>query len=1853
MFSSAPRWFDWLSLLVITLNTIALAAQDPLQPASSSRNHFLEQSEIGFQIYYSLELVLKVLAMGLILHKHSYLRDAWNCFDAFIVTVGWVTFFFVNGGSGTSALRAFRVLRAIRTIRGLKGIRIIVNSLLSSIPFLGDVVALWAFMFVLFGIAGVQLWKGDMRNRCYIAGTTVLAAPFDRICTENPPHGRLCPAGQECLDSGKSPNDDVTHFDNIGNAMLTLFQVLTLEGWVDVMYYLQDAATFWVFLYFIALVIFGSFFVVNLAVAVLYAKFSQVTKESERIRAARIEAEKAKKEMDKRISALSQVLTLPGGSSPDSKDGNGEGGMKLKANSKTVAEGATVYNNKKRRNTTFHDHILAASMAFDKEHPQAGTSKSVTSASEVHEPTGCWGRLRANLRTMVETMHFQKFIVGLILLNTLVMCTEHHDMVQTWRDINFWANLGFTILFGLEFLLKLTALGFRDYFTDRFNIFDSLVVLFSVIEYALFGGGWVTIFRALRLLRVFKLARTWDSLRNLLEIVLESMGLLSNCALLMLLFLVIYAVIGMQLFGGQFNFPDNPPDEPVVPRSNFDTFFWSLVVVFQIMTGENWNEVMYDGMKATHGGSCVYFVSLVLIGSYIILNLFQVILLQKFSASSELASAREQESREERLEETMHDNPEHLSKRRALHARRREVHRGVNLQTQQAFSYAPAQPDGNKVVMQMDGSYESYYASYSDYDGTGDGTGSGSYYSEQHDGGAELELQDIPRHPSPSTASTTTSNGIQRRVRSAQHRSLSRSRQGEDILFDSPGRQRRRTHQDGHHASSGSTANIHQGVASQARVAASLTTRSLVDTSTGSSPSLLSSSSSACDDGGRRLQGTRGDRKGKAPMRARFDDDDDGGHSMSETYSSEIELKTIRDRRARFANSSSAIEDEVNYDNEMSSHPDDDRIKGIKTKELERYGFMKEADGSYTVGTHNTPSYQASSSDLRPLASVSAAELAALDDSEVWPPILHGKLFWIMGPNNPLRVFLSRIILHRYFETFIIFMILLSAVMLAIEYPGLDDDSTLGQVVRISDYVFVALFSFEAVSKILVLGLAFHRGAYFRSPWNVLDFCVVLVSIANLFMSDLRWLRAMRALRPLRLISRSSGMRVVVYSLTKSFPSIMNVLLVCILFWVVFGVLGIQFYAGKFHYCSDTDPVITTRAQCNGTYTVTNYVAGLPVNSTEPRRWINHRRNFDHIGKAMLTLFEVATLEEWPQIMHLGVDAVGVDMVPQRDHNPFHALYFIVFIIVAAFFVVNLFVGVVIDNFNAMKSKQNGSALLTRRQADWVEVQKVMVRYRPNIIPDPPTNWAPALRTRFFYLVRDKRFEYSIVGLICLNIAMMATAHHEEPEVLTDTLDIANLVFTAVFTVEAILKLAGLGLRQYFQDRWNCFDFLVVLISIVGIFYSVGVGATLFRGLRVVRIFKILRAAKGINNLLFTLFYSLPTLSNVGSLLLLIFFIYAVAGVALFGRVKHGEYITSQANFSNFGMAMLILFRMVTGESWNGIMHDCTVRPPECDLSKDECGTVFAWAYFLSFMILVFFVFMNMVIAVILESFGNLTSEGDEFPLNEKHFRHFSKLWTIHDPKSTYYIDSDKIQIFVNQLEPPLGVGPSAPRIQVIRSVMALDVPVIRGKVFYRDLLIALAHRRMGVALPPVPVVKTLYTQWPRHKKLYRGDAENGQHYPVSVHQAVLTVQRHWRQFASKKRQERHQAAVQRLQRSSARDEPPPLHPMPSMGNNPPPRAGASDEDSYDGGYDESYASADFWNPATWFMSSPRKTGRRHDHHPATARPFDPDEALDQGSGSGSGSGGSGRSYLSDYDSEYASDSGDHKLQRRFSSNRL
>lgn len=632
----------------------------------------------------------------------------------------------------------------------------------------------------------------------------------------------------------------------------------------------------------------------------------------------------------------------------------------------------------------------------------------------------------------------------------------------------------------------------------------------------------------------------------------------------------------------------------------------------------------------------------------------------------------------------------------------------------------------------------------------------------------------------------------------------------------------------------------------------------------------------------------------------------------------------------------------------------------------------------------------------------------------------------------------------KMFEDTVMVLILLSSILLAIDNPLDDPKSQKVKIISYIDIVFTCMFTIEASVKIIAKGFVYNKMGpiqpYIKSYWNMLDFVVVVAAlldlayiIANVDMSQLKALkalRAFRALRPLRMISRNEGMRLVVNALLASLPSMTNVLLVCSLFILIFSIMGVNFFKGSFYFC-DTDysklPVVELDVS-----NVTTMQDCLDKGGA----WVNQNSNFDNCIDAMSTLFQMTTTEGWVDVMYSGIDSVGIGYQPKKNHNTWFVIYFVAFMIVGSQFIINLFVGVVIDNFNTIKEREElGNMFVTDHQRSYIEIQKVgMEKQLKRKIKEPD-----GCRRYFYHMVNHVYFEYFITVFIVLNTIVMALKHYQMHPFIEDFSEQINYVFTFIFNFEMVVKLIGLG-KMYFHIYWNVFDMLIVISSDVGIVMELlelgqnfSGTMTIFRAFRIMRMFKLIRSSPQMRILLDTVLNILPQITNVMSLILLLFFIYSALGINLFSAIMLQEELNRKNNFQTFSNAMVILMKFSTGEDWNRLMYElantagyqgvkCRDQQTYKELKEEKlaCGTPVSYVYFFSFTIIVTMLIMNLSVAAVIEGLNAAKNENMGV-VEGSEIERLIDLWQDYDNDATGYITMQDLVFLLYELPPPLG----------------------------------------------------------------------------------------------------------------------------------------------------------------------------------------------------------------------------------------
>ncbi|XP_069417597.1 sodium channel protein type 5 subunit alpha isoform X4 [Ovis canadensis] len=1682
--------FSMLIMCTILTNCVFMAQHDPPP--------WTKYVEYTFTAIYTFESLVKILARGFCLHAFTFLRDPWNWLDFSVIIMAYTTEFVDLGN--VSALRTFRVLRALKTISVISGLKTIVGALIQSVKKLADVMVLTVFCLSVFALIGLQLFMGNLRHKC-VRNFTVLNGTnstngsveadgliwgsldlylndpenyllkngtSDVLLCGNSSDAGTCPEGYRCLKAGENPDHGYTSFDSFAWAFLALFRLMTQDCW-ERLYQQTLRSAGKIYMIFFMLVIFlGSFYLVNLILAVVamaYEEQNQATiaETEEKEKRFQEAMELLKKEQEAlairgvdtmsrsslEMSPLAPVTTherrskrrkrMSSGTEEcgddkfpksDSEDGpravnrfsitHGLSRTSMKPRSShgsiftfrrrdlgsetdfaddenstagdseshrtsllvpwplrrpstqgqpspgTSTPGLAV--NGKRNSTVDCNGVVSLLGAGDPEaaspgshllhpmklerppdtttpseepgRPQTLTPQApcvdgfeepgerqralsavsvLTSALEELEESQrrcppCWVRLAQryliwecsplwmSIKQTVKFMVMDPFadltITMCIVLNTLFMALEHYNMTAEFEEMLQVGNLVFTGIFTAEMTFKIIALDPYYYFQQGWNIFDSIIVILSLMELGLSRMGNLSVLRSFRLLRVFKLAKSWPTLNTLIKIIGNSVGALGNLTLVLAIIVFIFAVVGMQLFGKNYSeLRHRISDSGLLPRWHMMDFFHAFLIIFRILCGE-WIETMWDCMEVSGQSLCLLvFLLVMVIGNLVVLNLFLALLLSSFSADNLTA-------------------PDEDGEMNNLQLALARIQRGLRFIKRTTWDFCCG-------LLQRPPQKPAAFASQGQLPGC-------------------IATSSPPPPPESEKAP--------------------------------PARKETRF-----------------------------------------------------EEGQRPGQGAPGDAEPVCVPIAVAESDMDDPEEDEENSLSTEEGSSKQLPEDSYSEGSTA--DMTNTADLLEQIPDLGED-------------VKDPEDCFTEGC------------------VRRCPCCTVDTTQA-----PGKVWW------RLRKTCYRIVEHSWFETFVIFMILLSSGALAFEDIYLEERKTIKVLLEYADKMFTYVFVLEMLLKWVAYGFK----KYFTNAWCWLDFLIVDVSLISLVanalgfaeMGPIKSLRTLRALRPLRALSRFEGMRVVVNALVGAIPSIMNVLLVCLIFWLIFSIMGVNLFAGKFGRC-----INQTEGDLPLNYTIVNNKSDCEsFNVTGELYWTKVKVNFDNVGAGYLALLQVATFKGWMDIMYAAVDSRGYEEQPQWECNLYMYIYFVIFIIFGSFFTLNLFIGVIIDNFNQQKKKLGGQDIfMTEEQKKYYNAMKKLGSKKPQKpIPRPLNKYQGFI----FDVVTKQAFDVSIMFLICLNmVTMMVETDDQSPEKVNILAKI-NLLFVGIFTAECIFKMVALR-HYYFTNSWNIFDFVVVILSIVGtvlsdIIQKYFFSPTLFRVIRLARIGRILRlirGAKGIRTLLFALMMSLPALFNIGLLLFLVMFIYSIFGMANFAYVKWEAGIDDMFNFQTFANSMLCLFQITTSAGWDGLLSPIlNTGPPYCDPnlpnsngSRGNCGSpAVGILFFTTYIIISFLIVVNMYIAIILENFSVATEESTE-PLSEDDFDMFYEIWEKFDPEATQFIEYSALSDFADALSEPLRI-PKPNQISLIN----MDLPMVSGdRIHCMDILFAFTKRVLG-----------------------------------------------------------------------------------------------------------------------------------------------------------------------------------------------
>ncbi|CAD8075871.1 unnamed protein product [Paramecium primaurelia] len=574
---------------------------------------------------------------------------------------------------------------------------------------------------------------------------------------------------------------------------------------------------------------------------------------------------------------------------------------------------------------------------------------------------------------------------------------------------------------------------------------------------------------------------------------------------------------------------------------------------------------------------------------------------------------------------------------------------------------------------------------------------------------------------------------------------------------------------------------------------------------------------------------------------------------------------------------------------------------------------------------------------------------------------------YVFDKSNILRIIITKVVIKIYYQYFIDFVIYSSIIIFIIKtYNDFETNSSdmPDKLQFIANIIILTDFILNVIAK----GLFLDPGSFLTNTWQIID---VIYIIANLIQYQfnneiIKILLFMGYFRPMKLMYRITWLSQLRAALGQALLDILNVFITLVSVWLIFGVYGIILYEKQFGYCEDKMSFYVSYNDC------------IQSNKT----WVNYKHNFDNITVAIPTLFTVSTFDGWGEILQVAENSQTSDTGPIPFNSYLYTyLYLIIFCFIGSMFFLSLFTGIL---FNSLKENQ-----FKMENSQYTQVQREFMKITNILMSDFPLYSAPPkskVRKISSKVVNNIHIQYFIYGCLILDLIILLLFNSEMSDNYFDIANYMHNSLTILYLIWIILLFLALGVNRYFDNYWRRFYLLLVLIGLVDLIANSITNWThlyfkshpgdqyyqllrLFFSLRSLRIILIFQGLINIQRLLRVMVFAMPYLVKIFTILIITMVIFALFGCQLYGRIDSGQVMDDIINFTNFGNAMLALFKCASGDDWRTIMTDTMQHNPLCQEDDKYCGSAANQLFFILFMLLSNYVLLNLFVLGLIEQF--------------------------------------------------------------------------------------------------------------------------------------------------------------------------------------------------------------------------------------------------------------------------------------------
>jgi len=1635
-------------------------------------------SKYVFTVLFIIEFILKVIAYGFVLEPYSYLRDAWNWLD-FIVVISSLINLFPQINANLFALTTFRLLRPLKTMSILPHMRTFITVLINSLIDVGIVFLLLLFFIIIFAIFGLSLWNENFEYRCRTSKEPING----KLEIDSKYFYNLCGGEIKCDNclsvmnfyrekhfflseiyeyenelNYEQFNYGLTTFNNIGLSILTVFQVLTGEGWNNIMFLLMDGYNYYAsIIYFVLCIVINYYFMINLIVAVLIYNFRKARKND-----VILYYDDLNGNVGKTIKKYSIMMNI-------NLDNYNERKMKkmyqLKYSpielSKNFIQNFHNFNEYDENNNN-NDIIENKNNLLENYN-----SIKISFWKQLWRKIHCFSKIKEHSQyhkkhkfafycyILCKQPIFQIFIYICIILNGVIVALDRINISNTERELYEKINIILVSIFCLEMFITIVGYG-KDYFYDWIYIFDGVIVFVSLIEVLLnqfdaFGEhknnstSITSTFQLLRIFRIFKLLRSWESFQIIMESIWETMIRIIDFLILFIIFIFMYTLLGFQFFNNSLRFVDGKfHANSESTFYNFDNFPNSLVCVFMVIIGDHWYEIFYDCYRSDKNNPAlviIYFVTLIVFGNITLLNIFLAYLIENFQSS-------------------LH----HLEKNRNVHYFILGlIYKSSEISASKIINYQEIiNKKGDKLlekIIKKPTNQKRYSSVYNYY--------LMKLYSKNLEFEGELELIAKNRidfilfeiGDSEYYKKTILETSLDMEKSYIVKKTFTLHK----IIDDDPKKEEKARNDaikyiDTH--DSYYEFKINYEMENDAKTNEKVNemmyyfVKYYIMKNSQTEPSknlenIINSETNMCINN-----------SDSESLTIINESSFYSNNEKKDNESDEIktDYKPFQMRKSFVPKKSKLYYDEFEkFDDRENEIQLSKTLKRPSISKIEKNILIEKKHNN--VNIHKKYTYQLPkptnliSQRTKFIIKSEALETISDSESEKNNIIMDNSLF-IFSPNNKLRLLCITILNHWLFNYILITLILGNLVIICLNHPWLDPSSKRKQIINSFNYIFNIIFIIEAFIIIISKGFLFNKNAYLRSVINIIDFICIIIGIIDMIWSKnigyLRTFRAIRTVKIIRIITHSENLYMMTKTLVASVSSMANLIIICIIFIIILALIGVSiFKTSLYQYCLSNPKF--SRDEC------------IKNNGI----WIDNEDNFANFFEALKVIFEIMVAENWSKIM----------MISSLTKHTKNYIFFYVFVVILLHMLfLNLIIAIIIQKYHKIKKRRNYNKELTEPEREWVHIQKIFMKYHP--IPKLRIPNQETFRKKISKIVTSKKFDLIISILIILSCCNLVIQHKGSSKFYDNTLTIINLCFSLLFTIELIMKLIVYR-KLYFMNNWNIFDFVIIILgdllailnilSFTNLLNVKSLSALPIIVLRLLRIFRILRLINNLGklrSLIDTLLYLIPSILGIGFLILILITIYGNIGMHAFSQIPYRKYISRNNNFRDFISSITLLFQCISGEDWVFFMselayHDC--REPTSEKYNQDyycftynvrcynnnlinydtmtekgyfsCGSNFSYIYFISFMIIGPIFMMNLCVVMVIEGFNESIYENRGYmPLDlmEK----FINLWMDYDPLCTKVVKPYEFILIMKQLPPPIGFNYDRYIIQGINDIV-------------------------------------------------------------------------------------------------------------------------------------------------------------------------------------------------------------------------